>query len=74
MNLIGYRVLRRVDRGGAPGLDQMASSAAKVDEVEIMTSGVLAFHRFRSRRESERTLLVALSPSSLRRCQLERDG
>lgn len=46
----------------------------EADEVEIMASGVLAFYRFQSRRESERTLLVALSPSLLRRCQLERDG
>jgi len=43
----------------------------EADEVEITASGVLAFHRFQSRRENERTLLVAFSPASWRRCRLE---
>lgn len=46
----------------------------EADEVEILPSGVLVFYRFQSRRESERTLLLALSPSSWRRCQLESDS
>ena len=45
----------------------------EADEVEIMASGVLVFYRFQSRRESERTLLLALSPTLWRRCQLESD-
>ena len=45
----------------------------EADEIEIMASGVLAFYRFQSRRENERTLLLALSPTSWLRCQLEGD-
>ena len=43
----------------------------EADEVEITASGVLVFYRYASRRETERTLLLALSPSVWRRCQLE---
>jgi hypothetical protein len=46
----------------------------EADEVEIMASGVLVFYRFQSRQEGERTLLLALSPASWRRCRLEGDG
>ena len=46
----------------------------EADEVEVMGSGVLAFFRFQSRRENERTLLLALAPGSWRRCQLETEG
>jgi hypothetical protein len=46
----------------------------EADEVEITASGVLAFYRFQSRQEGERTLLVAFSPTSWRRCRLESDG
>jgi hypothetical protein len=43
----------------------------EADEVEITAAGVLVFYRFPSRRESERTLLLALSPGAWRRCELE---
>ena len=46
----------------------------EADEVEILASGVLSFYRFQSRRESERTLLLALAPDLWRRCRLESDG
>lgn len=57
-------------------LVQMATAEERVeaDEVEILGSGVLAFYRFQSRRESERTLLLALAPDLWRRCQLESEG
>jgi hypothetical protein len=45
----------------------------EADEVEITASGVLVFYRCASRREAERTLVLALSPSTWRRCQLEID-
>lgn len=45
----------------------------EADEVEILGSGVIAFYRFQSRRESERTLLLALAPDLWRRCQLVSD-
>lgn len=51
-----------------------AEECVEADEVEILASGVLAFFRFQSRRESERTLLLALAPESWRRCQLETEG
>ena len=43
----------------------------EADDVEITASGVLIFYRFASRKESERTLLTAFSPSLWRRCQRE---
>lgn len=43
----------------------------EADEVEITASGVLVFYRYASRQESERTLLLALSPGVWRRCQLQ---
>ena len=46
----------------------------EADEVEITASGVLVFYRLASRTESERTVLMALSPELWRRCQLESDG
>jgi len=45
----------------------------EADEVETTASGVLVFYRCASRREEERTLILALSPSAWRRCQLEID-
>jgi hypothetical protein len=45
----------------------------EADEVEVTASGVLVFYRLASRRESERTLLLALSPGLWRRCRLESD-
>jgi hypothetical protein len=39
--------------------------------VEATASGVLAFYRFASRVERERTLLTAFAPRLWRRCQLE---
>ena len=46
----------------------------EADEVEISASGALAFYRFASRMDSERTLLVAFSSSSWQQCRLESDG
>jgi hypothetical protein len=43
----------------------------EADEVEVTPSGVLAFYRHASRRETERTLLLALSPKAWPRCLLE---
>lgn len=43
----------------------------EADEVETTESGALVFYRCASRRESERTLILALSSSEWRRCQLE---
>jgi hypothetical protein len=43
----------------------------EADDVEITASGGLAFYRFASRVEKERTLLTAFAPSLWRRCQLE---
>jgi len=45
----------------------------EADEVEILASGALVFYRYASRRETERTLLLTLSPNVWRRCQLESD-
>ena len=45
----------------------------EADEVEITASGALAFYQFASPVERERTLLLALSPSLWRCCQLETD-
>ena len=39
--------------------------------VEITGAGVLAFYRHASRRENERTLLVAFAPGAWRRCELD---
>jgi hypothetical protein len=43
----------------------------EADEVETTDAGVLVFYRYESRREAERTLTLALSPTAWRRCQLE---
>lgn len=51
-------------------LDQ-GEERVEADEVEITASGVLVFYRCASRREAERTLILALSPGTWRRCQLE---
>jgi len=45
----------------------------EADEVEVTASGALLFHRYASRRETERTLVLALSPNAWQRCQLEGD-
>jgi hypothetical protein len=45
----------------------------EADEVETTAAGVLVFYRCASRRESERTLILALSPDVWRRCQLVGD-
>jgi hypothetical protein len=46
----------------------------EADEVETTESGALVFYRCASRRETERTLVLALSPNAWRRCRLESDG
>jgi hypothetical protein len=51
-------------------LDQ-GEERVEADEVEITASGVLVFYRCASRREAERTLILALSPGTWRRCHLE---
>ena len=43
----------------------------EADDVEITASGVLVFYRSVSRRERERLLVTAFSPSLWRRCQFE---
>jgi len=43
----------------------------EADEVEITTSGVLAFYQYASPMERERTLRTALPPGLWRRCQLQ---
>jgi hypothetical protein len=43
----------------------------QADEVEITTSGALAFYRSAGRRDSERMLLCAWSPGSWQRCVLQ---
>jgi hypothetical protein len=43
----------------------------EADDVEITSSGVLVFYRSASRQERERTLLIAFSPGSWRRCEFE---
>lgn len=45
----------------------------EADEVEITSAGVLAFYRHRSRGD-ERSLVLAVSPGSWRRCRLESEG
>ena len=45
----------------------------EADEVETTAAGVLVFYTYASRRETERTLKLALSPAVWRRCQLEGD-
>jgi hypothetical protein len=46
----------------------------EADEVEVVDSGTLVFYRAQHRRENERTMLLALSAESWRRCQLESDA
>jgi hypothetical protein len=43
----------------------------EADDAEITVSGALAFYRFASRVERERTLLTAFAPGLWRRCQLK---
>ena len=45
----------------------------EADELEITASGVLAFYRFASRMEQERTLLLAFPPGAWQRCTLQTD-
>jgi hypothetical protein len=45
----------------------------EADEVEITSSGVLAFYQYAGPMERERTLRTALSPALWRRCQLQGD-
>lgn len=45
----------------------------EADEVEIRESGVLAFHRFASRKDHERTLLLAFAPGAWLTCRLRDD-
>ena len=43
----------------------------EADEVEVTSSGTLAFYRFASRMEQERTLLMAFAPGLWQKCTLE---
>lgn len=54
---------------------QVGSGEERVeaDEVEITAAGVLSFYRHPARRDGERTLLAAWSPSAWWRCRLEGD-
>jgi hypothetical protein len=45
----------------------------EADEVDVTASGVLAFYRVASRKESGRTLLLAFSPGAWLRCELQSD-
>ena len=52
---------------------EVGEDRIEADEVEITGAGVLAFYRYASRQENERTLLVAFSPDAWRRCELDGD-
>lgn len=54
---------------------QVGSGEERVeaDEVEITAAGVLSFYRYPARRDGERLLLAAWSPSAWWRCRLEGD-
>ena len=43
----------------------------EADEVEITPSGALLFYGYASRRQTERSLLLAFAPTSWRRCEAE---